>query len=204
MPFSPAAGTVRATLEFVWRGQIVAITISVRKPTGFDATDYDTLSAELLDWYQDAYKAYVSTQCALQKINILDLSSAIAPSIEYPISPNIPGGNIGGATALNATLVTSFKTDQRGRSYRGRNYFVGLPAPSMVDSGSVSSGVAAGITLVYAALAVRLASISMEHVVVSRQQNGVIMPVAVVTPVTEYFTETNIDSQRRRLVGRGI
>lgn len=203
MPFVGAPDTVRATLEFVWAGQIVAITISVKKPTGWDSTDYDDLNDALRSWWTSSLKGRMSDRAVLQKINILDLSSPTAPSIEYPVTPPEPGSVVIASVPNNTSLVTSFKTDLRGRSYRGRAYMVGIPISDTLNSVTATTTYATNMTLVWLALTAALTALSMQHVVVSRYTNNAPRLVADVTPITEYFTEVNLDSQRRRLAGRG-
>lgn len=203
MAFVPAANTVRATLEFVWGGQIVAITVSVRKLDGWDFPDYEQLKDHLENWWNTNLKPGLSTGIGLQKINVLDLNSSSAPSVEFPISPISYGGNPNASVPLNSAIVTSFKTPLRGRSYRGRAYMPGLTISSLLNPGVVTSAFAASLVTSWLALVTLLTGSGMEHVVVSRVQEGVELLSAVVTGITEYFVEQNLDSQRRRLVGRG-
>lgn len=203
MAFIPAPDTVRVSLEFVWAGQIVAITISVKRPGGWTSSTVNDLYDVVYDWWTNSVKPGLTNTLSLQNINILDLSSSSAPSYNFPVSPAEPGGSVSPSLPLNATIASSFQTLQRGRSFRGRVYMPGLTQAWLNNAGTITSAWQATILSWWINLLTAFAANAWQHVVVSRVADGVPRTTAVVTPIIGYFVEQHLDSQRRRLVGRG-
>ena len=86
---------------------------------------------------------------------------------------------------------------------RGRNYIVGL-AEDVVSGNSVTPGFAAAVTAAYTALITATGAGPWLWVVVSRYSNGAPRSQGLAQAVNAaLLTDTNIDSQRRRLSGRG-
>lgn len=104
----------------------------------------------------------------------------------------------------NVALAVKFTTGRAGRSFRGRIFFSGLDT-LVVTGNSVDAGYRDDIVdnLVSFIEAVNTA-MGSKHVVVSYCQEGVWLTDAVVTEVLGYGADLFIDSQRRRLTGRGI
>jgi hypothetical protein len=131
------------------------------------------------------------------------LESETAPAVERSVtgtcglgaSPGLPG-----SVAFVITKVTAL----RGRSFRGRIYHIGL---SEADVTGNTVGVASADSIlqgwVQYRTAVETASASNMSVV-SCEANGVPRLIGVATPVTALVLRDNsVDSQRRRLPGRG-
>lgn len=204
MAFIPAPNVVKVTLSFVWAGQIVEITLSFRKNTAPTTTEINDLIQSVRTWWSTHMRAWVSNHISLTNINATDQSSDSAPSIDWPISPTEAGSVNVASVPTNSALVLSFRTPQRGRSYRGRVYIPGLPNSSLASATSITGAVVTAWSTVAAAIGSIGSAEGWEHVVVSRYANNAPRVVAESTDVTNYIVEFNLDSQRRRLAGRGI
>lgn len=110
----------------------------------------------------------------------------------------------------NVTMSVSFRTALRGRSFRGRNYVAGLTEDQVAGNIFIST-LSASWKAAYEAIAAAIASTGWTWVVVSRfsgvdavtkepipRAAGVTTPVLSVIVVDDF-----VDSQRRRLAGRG-
>jgi len=105
---------------------------------------------------------------------------------------------------FNCAHCVSFRTANRGRSGRGRNYVMGLSdseaAASAIQTTRLNLDVNAYAALVGAGTFVA----GLQFCVVSRYSGGAPRSVALIQPITSVLSvDATIDSQRRRLPGRG-
>lgn len=202
MAFIPAPNTVRLCLQFVWASQTVEICMAFLKNAAVTDPDMAALTAAMEAWRQSDLRTVQSAEITANQWVATLLTTATSSVLITPITVNRIGTVAGISVSNNVTLATTFQTALRGRSYRGRAYTPGLPQSQVLDSLSFSSAFVANVTSAYAAIPAAL-PVGWTHVVASYQNNNVARSTAARTPVTAYRTETNIDSQRRRLFGRG-
>lgn len=202
MAFIPAPNAIRVCLQMEWASQTVEICIGILKNSAVTAPDLVTLTDALEEWRQDEIVPVTSAPLTFRQWYALSLTSATAPTFINPITVATTGAVGGASVPNNVALVTTFQTDLRGRSYRGRAYLPGISADALVSSTEVDTGTAAAVNAAFGALNGAL-PLAYQHVVISNQNNNVMRTVAARTPVTSYRTEVRLDSQRRRLEGRG-
>ena len=209
MAFIPVPGTVEVAIEAKLNGQDCKNILNFHTGATIDAEVLSVLGAALIDaivgstWFAGA----ASIAYTLLDLKLTDFKSATAASIIQTTGAthSLPAtGTISGVSAQNnSALVVSSRTGNRGRSYRGRTYF-----PTM-DTGSTLSGVQATTDYINAVLTLMTAINSaadanaFEPVVVSRKSGGVDRVTGISTPVVAYSCNPALDSQRRRLQGRG-
>lgn len=106
-----------------------------------------------------------------------------------------------GSVCMSIKRTTGFT----GRSHRGRIYMpLWDAAISDTDPNISSPTIAANIIAGIQAIDDAVASLGWTPVVVSRQENGVPLLVGEAYPITGWsVADFNVDSQRRRLAGRG-
>jgi hypothetical protein len=142
-----------------------------------------------------------TNQVSLVGVKATSLESDTAPAFERPTL--IPGDLAQAAEPNNVTLAIKFLTAGRGRSARGRNYIVGLHVDAVTNN-EVSSAHAAQYVTAYDELRDTSVISVGTHVVVSRFLDGVERTEGIAQTVTGVtFTDFIVDSQRRRLPGRG-
>jgi len=114
-------------------------------------------------------------------------------------------GGIGAASiAGNVALAIKFGTGLSGRSHRGRVYLAGLPE-NAVTGNEITPTYRTTLVTAVANFAGGVTGImDAAHVIVSTCQDGAWLTNAEVTPVNSYSADVYVDSQRRRLTGRGI
>lgn len=188
--------------------QRVENTIYVRATE--DATDVWTLAgvAELGTalgaWVVAELLPLMSASLTVNEVLLTDLTTPTA--ISYTQVVGI-AGSVGGACAPgNVTFTTTFRTTGRGRSSRGRNYWMGIPELH-VTGNTVSSAYQEDIRDAYADLNSYIADVPRVpvHCIVSRYSEGEPRTTALVQNVAAVVhTDNLIDSQRRRLTGRGL
>lgn len=202
MAFIPAPNAIRICLQFEWTGQIVEICIGILKNAGVAEEDLTDVAESLELWRRANLRPLQTTDITATQWVATSLASETAPSIILPIDTNPTGSNASGSVPNNVTLVTTFLTALRGRSYRGRVYTPGLAQDQMATAVAFSDATAAALTVAYAAIDTYL-SPGFVHCVLSYQNSGAARTSAARTPITGYRTEVNVDSQRRRLETRG-
>jgi hypothetical protein len=115
------------------------------------------------------------------------------------------GGLTGGAQANNVTIAVARKTGRRGRSTQGRIYWPTLVGAQLESTTEISAGAAADIVAALEAVDGLAELLSWTPVTLSFQTDHVVSPAAVITHILEWVvTDLRVDSQLRRLEGRGV
>jgi len=108
----------------------------------FGTTDCQDLAVSLHDWYSNAnfktetntsWKANLDNTQSLLDITVSDVGPG--PSVQYVETVNEVGGLNGTPLPVEASMVTTWRTLQPGRSGRGRTFWSGLDTSSLDDSG---------------------------------------------------------------------
>lgn len=205
MGFVPFPEVYKAEMVFTLHGQWVENVHYFTSNNGQGAAEMQGLFEALDAWWSTTARGYAAADLALQKIKVTDMSAINAPATEYPVTVNKNGMLVGASLPANVTLAVHWSTYARGRSYRGRTYHLGLTE----DKVTGSTVDAAFVTLLQASYEVLIeledptATYSYRKVVASRISNGVERQNGVATLVTTCTVDPTIDSQRRRLPGRG-
>lgn len=201
-PYIPAANTVKAEMVYQGPGGVMVNDLYFMDPTGWVQEDLGVLAQNLRDWWVTSLKPHQSNQISLNKVRVTDLSSETGGYFEYSTDLPQSGGFASPVLPSNVTAAIKFSTANRGRSYRGRNYIVGL-AEGHVDGDTLTGFTVPDFTTAYNALDDGAVIEKGRQVVVSTCQNGVWLTDAVVTPVNARSLDNTVDSQRRRLLHRG-
>lgn len=204
-PFVPATNVMQVELRFTQFGQQVENVLYVRREDqnelGF--ADYEAIAAFYETLWDSTQSALQANSVVFREVYITDLTTATSPTWVRAVNGS---GTSGSGLATNVTLTTTFITSERGRSSRGRNYWVGIPLAG-VNGNLVDAGYAFSILAYYDAMKLGLSTegVGYEHVIVSRRANYQWRNEAVVSPVIGYrHANLYVDSQRRRLTGRGL
>lgn len=208
MAFIPVANAAKVACLFTQYGQKLVNTLWFIKSGGWSATDLTDLAIAINSWVTAEIIPLTASSCSFIGSTAVDMSSAGQEGVEIDEGTPVPG--TGGSPGLpsNVTAALKFLTGLTGRSNRGRNFLVGIPAQAttgdLVNSASSAEWVAA-----YNALADYLVDLGADHVVASLYSGvdsaGKPIPrsAGVVHSVTAYAMDLALDSMRRRLIGRG-
>lgn len=203
MQFIPVPNTASVEAIFDVFGQKVENVYHVSQSSPFTETALAQAASAFVDWYGLHGKTLTGGYCSLAKIVAKDLTSADGPAIEYntglPIAGTAPAAQ---AAPLNVTCAVSFGTAKRGRSYRGRIYQIGLNV-SQYNENQITGGMQSALITAYAALVAAFHTAGFDMCVVSRFANKAPRAQGVHTTITSVNVDVNLDSQRRRLTGRG-
>ena len=203
MTYQPVAATIGLELVQQLDGQIIENTLYVRKDTTVDIADLLTVADQAIEWWAADLAPLLTNRVTLLRVVATDLSSEFGPAVVDTGFLPAAGSINSDCVPSNAALCISFRTALRGRAFRGRNYVSGI-AEGNVTLNTVELSTAEGIRAAYENFPTHLDT-GYHHVVVSRTVNHVVqMPSALTNEVISYvLTDRIIDSQRRRLPGRG-
>lgn len=210
MPFVPATNTLECELRYQQDDQKLENTLYFSFTSPWTIPMMQTLGTELIAWWAIELGPQTSDNVVLREVYITDLSTVSSPAITVVPLLLTQGTRAQPALPNNVSLTVSFRTDSRGRSFRGRNFFVGL-CEDQVSQNTVDPSVLTALVAAYNDLLPGGTLTRGEWSVVSRFSGvdpvtGAPIPraAAVVTPITSVLiVDDTVDSQRRRLPGRG-
>ena len=204
MPFVPAPNTLEARLRYNLGTQLIENTLYFQGSAGVTTTLANTLGTNLITWWNTNFKAATSNLMALLQVYITDLT--FQNSFTVSVTAGLPsvGTSIVEALPFNCAMCISFRSNNRGRSGRGRNYVAGLTENDQAGSTIVAGRVNGAVTAYTALIGAGTFTAGLQFVIVSRFNGGIPRAQALVQPVTNVLSvDSIIDSQRRRLPGRG-
>lgn len=201
MPFVPFPTTVMAELLYTQDGQLMENTLYFDVGATPTQSNLEVLASELADWWDTNVRANVSNTVTLRAIRVTSLASDTSPVFELPVG--LAGGGTSPAMPNNVTAAIKFLTGARGRSARGRNYLVGLMDEAVLGN-TLHATTITNYLNAYDELRDGTVITTGTWVVASRFTNGAERTTGAVQEVTAVaFTDNIVDSQRRRLPGRG-
>ena len=201
--FIPASGVAQIEMRGRAHVEMVENVLYFRKTSPpINQADLDALTAFMAQEYSLAWKAQLTNEYVHREVYGTDLTSATSFT-----STNVSQAGIGGTLAGiglpgNVTFTLSFRTPNRGRSGRGRNYWP-LLAEADVTGNFLSTTRRNALIGVYNRL-ISGPPTGWEWGVLSRYTNGAPRVNGLFIPITHVIAvDDAIDSQRRRLAARG-
>lgn len=177
-------------------------TFHVSKVTEWTLPEMMTLAADFIDWWNTSYKLAMPNAIALIQVQVRKYDPAVPLGFDSNVSPPIPGSQAGAMLPGNVSSTISWRTGLAGRRFRGRVYVPGIRESDVDDSDLISSAL------------VNLIASASASLLTSALTNGVLgvfhapktVPSVFDNTITDVLTsviENIVDSQRRRLPGRG-
>lgn len=197
MAFIPIPAAARLTAEFLAHNQLRQINLGFVKTNGsaFTLVDLHNLVDAVQPLIHQLLLPYMGTNIALTKLRARDLSTQFGQEYEATVSPPDPGTQIG-ALPGNVTIALSERTDKIGRRNRGRHYMPGIVGGDVNSDDTCTAPFVVAMVnwlanLIFGNLpaGIRFAVISLVDAKAKEVVTGVVDNV--------------LDSQRRRLPGRG-
>lgn len=203
MPFVPVPNTVQVEAIYEWNGQTVENVFYIESTAAWGESGISDILELVRDIIVSDLLPTLSTAIQLVRLVGTLLDAVDSLSVVLNVSPPQAGGVSAESLPNNVTYTITFLTSQRGRSFRGRNYVPGLTIDS-VTANTIGATVRTALLDFYVALRAAISESNYTMVVVSRISNGAPRTTGVTTPITGFTTfDTTLDSQRRRLPGRG-
>jgi hypothetical protein len=185
----------------------------VQKTVPFTAADLNVLANSFDAWDSTGVNRWQlsrKAECILQSIKTRALDTAASPVFIYVLpTPRAGAAGSGGALPGNCTFCLTLQTGLAGRSQRGRIYLPGLSTGDLQAAPNQSLVTSARAAVYVASLNQLIAQISSlgaghKLVVTSFRTGGAWRAAGVNSVVLNAgFADLAVDSQRRRLVGRG-
>ncbi len=203
MTFQPVAATCLAELVYSLDSQTCENTLYFRQATDYEAVDLLDLAVILVTWWGENMAPILSNRISLDRVVMSALHDQFAPGVLYATGLPLAAEVNSDPVPNNCAFCVTFGTGRRGRAFRGRNFVPAIPEANVVLN-TLENVTANSIISAYQNLPTGLPD-GTEHVVVSRTVNKVVqMPSALTNKVLSYsYFDKVIDSQRRRLPGRG-
>lgn len=204
MAFIPVANVCMVELIYTWDGQRCENTLYIEFPGAWTVLTMTALLTEITDWWSTEMAIELSSDLTLVLVRGSDLSSQNGIFVESTGNLPVSGVNVTESVPNNVAGCITFGTGLRGRSYRGRNYIPGMTNANVANN-TIAPTSLGNIEAAYAALSsyIQNVDIGCDHVVVSRYTNNAPRTAGITTPVISYTMDNIVDSQRRRLPGRG-
>jgi len=204
MAFTPVLNTAIFELRYTLWGQRVENTLAFEEALPWSTTTLNQQCQALNAWCVAELLPSLSADISLREVYGTSLESDSAPTGSYinPVPPT--GGNVAGAEPGNVAAGVTFRTGNRGRSFRGRNYVPGIPNAEIALN-AMSPGFLADLSTAYSLLVgAGTFSAGWQWVVLSRQTGGVLRPNGIGIPITAAtFSSPYVRSMRSRSVGHG-
>lgn len=205
MPFIPVTNVAQFNVRGTYLGEQVENTLYVRSTSAWTPLTLQDAATSVSTWWAGSVLPLLSNNYVYRETYAVDLTTVASPTAtETPVGTQV-GGTSGDPLPGNVSLCVSFRTASRGRSFRGRNYVCGLVEPN-VSGNTISPTWSESVVLAYQLLAVpdEIFPPAFTWGVVSRFTNNQPRSSGVFTPITQVLVVDNfVDSQRRRLPGRG-
>lgn len=203
MPFIPVPNVVQLEMIYNWDGQTVENVLHYLGSVTADLSAMTELCGSHITWWNSTLRPLVASNMQLVNVRATDLTTITGPVVNESSGLPTAGTNASPSLPNNVALVLTKRTAQRGRSQRGRIYQGGL-TENGVTANAVFPTYASDFVDAYEdRLTLDLPLADWQMVVVSRYSGGFPRETGQATIVTNITTDATIDSQRRRLPGRG-
>lgn len=201
--FIPAPNTARVRMVYESNGSTVMNVFHFLGDAPLIAADLSGLVDEVHTEWVAFIKARQVDTLTLRYIEATALDDAAAPQVTLVV--NETGSGTGELVPNNVTLAIKFATGLTGRSNRGRMFFLGMGKAGISGDQVTDATVSANVSAVTSFFDGITTALGLRHAIVSYCNNKAWRTTASVEPVLSYLvTDNNIDSQRRRLAGRGM
>lgn len=199
----PVPNVVQLELIYTFNSDVMENVLHYQIPGTANADDLTALAAAAYTEWVTNLRASISQSVFLRSIKVTDLTTNVSPTVTWGVGLPQAGSLVGTPAPNNVTCCFTKRTNLRGRNNRGRIYWPLLATSEITNN--VLSG--ARVTAIVNGLAnfrvLNTALGDWEMVVVSRYFNNSPRASGIFTPVTNFTSDGIVDSQRRRLPGRG-
>lgn len=204
MPFIPALNTLQVRMQFLQDFQQVENVFHVVKGSAWSFSDIDAIATVFASWWQAHRKSSCAANASLQQVVATDLTTATGLQSTFTGGLPASGTSPGVPYPNNCSVAIKLVTGTRGRSFRGRTYLIGLTEQEVLQNELKSVAISALLAMYRTMLTEIPGAVAGSSLAIASFHHlGAPRPAAVVTPVIDVAIDPIVDSQRRRLPGRG-
>lgn len=201
--FQPTQDVAYVQLIQELDGQQIQNGFNVYRGQGWTESSLTDAGGVIGQWFKQELLPTLSGDLVLTRIIATDMSQQVSAQVELPGGVDNQGGLLVDSLPNNVAMCVSLNSAYRGRSANGRSYLAGIP-----ETASNGSRLTPSIADVWLAAYNILQSNYLAGigtwVVVSRYTGGALRPTATFLPIVScVLKDYVVDSQRRRLPGRG-
>jgi hypothetical protein len=200
--FQAAPNVAQVEMRFTQQGQQVENVYHVDVPDLVTPAMFDTIAGVFALWFSATVVADVSTGLSLNSVIVRDLQVDGGIAIEHTTGLPVAGHDPQEQAPMNVTAAVKWVTGHAGRSFRGRTYHLGLTHEQYVNS-TLTGAMVNVLHNDYTLLLTETIALGNPLCVLSRRHAKAVRAQAIHTPITGVIIDNTIDSQRRRLPGRG-
>lgn len=204
MSFIPVPNVIKLEVVYVIGTSQQVNVYHVTTAGPIDLTKVQAAVNVLQTWVAGETGALISNTARLAYIKGTDLTEE--NSFYYLFTPTdntYDGTRPSPILPSNVTMAVKHLTGRAGRSYRGRTYVIGL-CEDQVTGDSVADTTVNGWIAAFQELQTSFSEASMAWVVVSYTHNKIPRAQGEANLIISHGSDGIVDSQRRRLAGRGI
>jgi hypothetical protein len=204
-PFIPVQGCASVELIYSFGSLIFENRFHVAQASDFSLTELETLRQAVDTWDTNSWKSFRNSAVTLTRIKTKALHASDAPMEEYQVNPPRAGTLSGLLMPLGTAFCIKITSELAGRSQRGRLYMGGLDSQTLQGgSQQILSTFANNACVALHTLRQVFEAASQTMVIVSYMKDGAWRTEGQKTTIRDFtYSDLNIDSQRRRLAGRG-
>jgi len=205
--FIPVANVASVEMIYSYLGIVAENVFYVQKGSPYTLAQLQSLRGTVDTWDSTTWKRNRTANATLTRIRTRARDTAGSPAEDYSLPTPRQGSRAGSFTVPgNVSYSIKLVTGLAGRSFRGRLYFIGLNESCLAAlANQVSTAWATQVVGDLNTLLSVLASAGHTLGVVSYRTGGVYRSDGLFTTATGWsLADYNVDSQRRRLTGRGI
>lgn len=160
------------------------------------------LATDFKNWWDLQLSTRSTNDVSLTLVQTRKLDPTDPIGFDFPVIPPIPGDLAAQSVPSNSTLTLSWRTGLAGRRFRGRTY---VPAVSANDVSTVDTASSVLVNSLLVAGTQLITSVLVHGALTVFHAPGAVPSSFdnTFTDVTTAVVENILDSQRRRLPGRG-
>lgn len=206
MAFVPANNCIQAELIYELHGQVVENVLHYVPDVPVTDANMVELADGLITRWPVYLQSWLSDDLTLNIVRVTDLTTQFSNGFDITTGLPLTGGKTGSIESSlpnNVAVAVTKNTLFRGRSRRGRIFQMGITEDEVIGN-TISEALRSALVTAYTNMSLIIENgINFQMVVLSRWENNVQRQQALLTPVEFVTVDTTVDSQRRRLPGRG-
>lgn len=204
MAFIPVPDTVEVRMQYSYDGQQVENVFHVHQDGEWTVSQMQAIATVFVDLFDDELDTFAAATLTLNRVLVRDLTTSSGLAIEWTTGLPLSGLSPSPQLPNNVTAAVKWTTGLAGRSFRGRTYHLGL-CENSVTANELVSTLPADLESAYATLITNIpaAVTGAALVVVSKYHLGAPRTTGITTDIIAVSVDPVVDSQRRRLPGRG-
>ena len=205
MPFQAAPNVIQANMNFLIDGQKCEMVFHFMKGSTVTGTDVQNIANQMISnfWFNHLRNDMSNS---VQLINVVATDIGSQTGFQHTAVPAV-GADFGtfGSNPVpnNVALVMTLKTNERSKNGRGRKFVPGTPIARIAGTIRVTNQQLVDVLASFGALFTVATLTGTQLAVLSRWLNKTLRPVARPLAVMTILGDVSLDSQRRRLEGRG-